>query len=654
VGIVRQNLFSKDSPLRMSRDAKRPRLDMENHIGVCIIGGGLGGLACALSLQQAGFVNVKVFERDASFDDRMQGYGLTLTNNDKGPLAKLGVLSECISTDCPSLCHWVFNEQGEIIGYYGRSFAQSQTTVNATLNSTDNSSNTRGNLRVPRQNLRKMLLSRLHPNTVQWGFKLEGYQEEDSHIHVKFSKVEIETGKITFESHDFDVLVGADGLNSVVRQFRDAEEFQYPLPAAVPTALPSAESSRSKGSELPQPTITPTIGKYQYGSLGLPSHTPLSYLGVSVIIGLSSFKHPLVNQQGFYVYEGTHRLFTMPFREEKDAETDTDSKKSQLHMWQLSFSGLSLKDALKLRSMTHTELLNEALQRTTNWNENGLPMNELITNTDEGQIWGTPLYDRDTLILHGKQAQSKGIKSNVKYNQKGAIGSRVTLLGDAAHPMSMFKGQGANQALEDAPLLVHWLLGQPNLKIKNNNKRKKKNDNDSECCNINDNATDGSSDANKVPKPLSRSVLLSRLRCFEREMTARASVKQAASRAAAKALHGISEQVELLSQHGDVTYSSIPLPSHPPPLPLMGFEGVLDEYKYAKQKSTSTSASASASDGVTEESRVLRTLHDALIANKVTAKCASCDTTSEMFDEKVREVIEKVSGSLNQEKAKSS
>lgn len=49
---------------------------------VVIIGGGIGGLATALALQQAGAV-VEVYERDTGFDDRRQGYGLTLTYNEQ-------------------------------------------------------------------------------------------------------------------------------------------------------------------------------------------------------------------------------------------------------------------------------------------------------------------------------------------------------------------------------------------------------------------------------------------------------------------------------------------------------------------------------------------------------------------------------------------
>ena len=44
---------------------------------VAVIGGGIGGAALALALQQRG-ISVLVFERDASFHERRQGYGLTM------------------------------------------------------------------------------------------------------------------------------------------------------------------------------------------------------------------------------------------------------------------------------------------------------------------------------------------------------------------------------------------------------------------------------------------------------------------------------------------------------------------------------------------------------------------------------------------------
>ena len=59
---------------------------------------------------------------------------------------------------------------------------------------------------------------------------------------------------------------------------------------------------------------------------------------------------------------------------------------------------------------------------------------------------GYPAYDRDMTPVS---------------TLRGEESSLVTLIGDAAHPMSPFKGQGANQALLDAVQLARCIVRTP-------------------------------------------------------------------------------------------------------------------------------------------------------------------------------------------------
>jgi hypothetical protein len=264
----------------------------------------------------------------------------------------------------------------------------------------------------------------------------------------------------------------------------------------------------------------------------------------------------------------------MPF-----CETSKDDKDG-LHMWQLSFSGLTIDDALKLRHMTSKELVKEALRRTFGWFE---PVSSLISETKDEHVWGTPLYDRDPMLMHSKESYThKGFtniknisfRSNSEYIDTAIsrektkdesiesyekrrqcemdliiyrgkhVGGRATVLGDAAHPMSMFKGQGANQALEDGPLLADWLVG---IAGKDGLKKEKENNN------LKD---EHSEERKEKVIPIERKVLLARLRNYEREMIARSRKKQIDSRKAAKSLHSGADVCN-----------------------MFGFEGVQDQYK---------------------------------------------------------------------------
>ena len=210
---------------------------------------------------------------------------------------------------------------------------------------------------------------------------------------------------------------------------------------------------------------------------------PMTYLDCIVILGicplsaLSSVQSPLLDSATvFQTANGHERIYIMPY----------DAKSV---MWQLSFP-MSEEEAKALSAKGAQALKEEAIRRI-NWHE---PIPSILTATPAQLISGYPVYDRPLF-------QADWMKH----------AGPITLIGDAAHPMSPFKGQGANQALLDALALARMIYTSSESDIKSHLRE-------------------------RVLTP------------FEEEMMTRSAVKVKESRAAAKFLH-----TDIVLKEGNIT-----------------------------------------------------------------------------------------------------
>ena len=299
-----------------------------------------------------------MYERDSNFNERSQGYGLTLQQASKA-MAGLGIIS--LKNGVTSTRHVVHTTEGEIIGEWGiRKWGRSDTKT----------APKRTNIHIARQSLRLALLEQLcESDEVKWGHQLVDFKESEEGIILNFKvNNKIKRTKAA-------LVVGADGIRSTVRKLLIGEKV-----------------------------------------------TPLHYLGCIVILGICPLKNiediksPLLDSATvFQTANGNERIYMMPYS-------------SDAIMWQLSFP-LSEQEAKELH-LKGTKALKEEASKRTQWHT---PIPEIIAATKESEISGYPVYDRELL--------------KPEFLEKG---NAITLIGDAAHPMSPFKGQGANQALLDA------------------------------------------------------------------------------------------------------------------------------------------------------------------------------------------------------------
>lgn len=236
---------------------------------------------------------------------------------------------------------------GSIMGYFGNAFSKHR------------GAGQRGNLRVPRKTLRRMLMEKLQCTSIHWGHRFLDYDFDSS--KEKYTIRFANAGAMGSTKVVADLLVAADGIRSAI--LSKIYHFHRSCPAP-----PEGDMQREIISD------TTAVNNKLHPSR--PNEIGLRHTNVRLILGIAEFTHPLLYERGFYTLDGKHRLFTMPLSSNR-----FDQQKKNRIMWQLSFSLDRTSKALDA-----TSLLDYVLETCKTWHD---PVLAMLKSTSVETIWGT-------------------------------------------------------------------------------------------------------------------------------------------------------------------------------------------------------------------------------------------------------------------------
>lgn len=320
-------------------------------MNIAIIGGGIGGLATAIALRKHGF-SVQVYERAQAL--RPIGAGLTLTPNGLNSLDAIQ----------PGIVE-LLKQAGSQMNTLTLKRSTGETLASKSINVMQQYGQPMLNIQWSR--LQAILVSALPPDIIHLNHRCVGFEQHDGEIKVYFNHR---------EAVQPNLLIGADGINSVVRQ----------------TLIGDGSPNYA--------------GRMSWRAITQYDHERLSPNSSTLIAAPDGKNFLLVDVGEGYTFWSASTLADDPV-----CQQATDAKTRVME----TFAG---------------------------WAE---PVGEIVEATLADDIVERPIWDRPPL-----QSWSKG---------------RVTLLGDAAHPVVPSLGQGANMAFEDAYELSVCLLCAPTIEM---------------------------------------------------------------------------------------------------------------------------------------------------------------------------------------------